>query len=126
MNMSMLPLGRSIVVMFLVILGFVAGFLGNPAIEKADFERIKIGMKDSDVHRVLGGPPGNYPTFQPPGFFHIKSVRPKGTQKKWTGDGGIIFVWFDDNGVVIDMEFDPAPWPAPTLISRIKSVLDSW
>jgi outer membrane protein assembly factor BamE (lipoprotein component of BamABCDE complex) len=89
-------------------------------IGKAQYDQIRVGMSANEVNRILGGPPGNYMTFSPAGFFHIESQRIKGTRNKWEGDDGIIFVWFDDEELVIDLEFVSAPWERPSFFSRLR------
>ena len=92
---------------FLSIFALVPSALRNPPIDKTTFEKIKVGAKASEVYRIIGAPPGDYPTIQSHGFFHIEILSTKGTQKKWKGDCGMIFLWVDGNDLVINKHFLP-------------------
>jgi hypothetical protein len=102
-----------ILALLLVAVGGLLTYGRFTPIDKRQYDQIKVGMKEADVHRILRGPPGRYLTYTPDGFYHIKSLRTKGTQKKWEGDCGIIFIWVDDHGVVIDHQYEPPPWSPP-------------
>jgi hypothetical protein len=95
----------------------------NPPIDKASFDKIKIGMKAKEAYRIVGAVPGEYHSVQPRGFYHIEILSTKGTQKKWKGDCGMIFIWVDGNDIVIDKEFLAPLWPTPPEVEWIRGAL---
>jgi hypothetical protein len=75
-----------------------------PAISRGAFDRIEVGMRQEEVEKVLGGPPGNYATkdvFYPPGG----TVVWKGRTEYWLGNEGLIMVVFDDGGTLYHKAF---------------------
>lgn len=94
-----------VLIVVVVLIGYYAYFLWTlPEVSRADFERIQVGMTQAEVEAIIGGPPGEYAGYKPP--WHYRSLESPfaviGTErKKWTGDGGVIYVGFDvDDGKV--------------------------
>jgi hypothetical protein len=107
----------------------VALFLGfdeRPNITKQGCNRIKVGMTVLQVQATIGAPPGDYLT-EDQGFLHINILRTtKDVQKRWIGDKGVIFVWFDENkDSVTETKFMEPLWPEPALSSRLSSAFRS-
>ena len=66
-------------------------------VNRAAFERIKVGMTQAEVHAVLGGPPGDYRTepSAPPGpRFHLGWTEPERLIEVWEGDEGTVTVQY--------------------------------
>src|SRR5262249_14959883 len=93
----------------------------KPAFTEELSAKIKPGMTEQEVEAIVGCPPGDYttrPYDDPPtlrgAFFLSKSV----IHRVWISDSGRIAVFFNKQGVVIDVEF----WrvhPDATWIERI-------
>src|ERR1051325_8052043 len=64
----------------------------NPPIDKASFDKIKIGMKAKEAYRIVGAVPGEYHSVQPRGFYHIFFMSTKRTENKCIADCGIILI----------------------------------
>jgi hypothetical protein len=90
-------------------------------VNRATFERLKVGMTRAQVEAILGGPPGDYQTRPsvPPGEFDLARVTELSEQvwptERWAGDQGDISVRFTPGGVVADVQFTAvAPYsPSP-------------
>jgi hypothetical protein len=74
-------------------------------ITEANYAAIQEGITSDEVERVLGAPPGNYaskPLYAsalvggPPGHTELR---------KWTGDEGTIYLWFDSQSRVVTKAF---------------------
>jgi hypothetical protein len=91
----------------------------RPMASQEDCGRIKIGMTRAEVEHVLGGPPGDYrtgPSVPPPLPYGNRYM----SWDEWQGDGGFVFIQFDDDGRVFDKaHFDLMP-RQPSLIDRIR------
>lgn len=82
-------------------------------IDAATAARISQGMTEAEVDAVIGGPEGSYGR----GFllgrteFDVgKVIVGAAKRKRWSGDLGIILVWFDGGGRVMLAEFLPNPF----------------
>ena len=74
----------------------------SPGVHIGAFNRIQKGMFESEVHAVLGGPPGDYRSNPGPGPFYASFLRPIGGIKKdWFGDSLDIHVGFDSHNRVL-------------------------
>jgi hypothetical protein len=80
---------------------------GNPRITRENFERIKQGMRQEEVEAILEGPPGDYQTV--PAVALLPPLLPHRGLKQpaWKGDGGVIWVWVDDRGIVVERDYVP-------------------
>jgi hypothetical protein len=68
------------------------------------FARIKNGMTQAEVERLVGGPPGNYGMWKN-GFTTADAVIPPGgpgsIEERWYDDSHCFVVWFDSNSRVV-------------------------
>jgi hypothetical protein len=87
----------------------------RPMASKSDCDRVLIGMTRAEVEHVLGGPPGDYrtrPSKPPLSWFAFGD--------EWQGDGGMVFVQFDEDGRETDkLHIDHRLPGQPSLIDRI-------
>jgi hypothetical protein len=95
-------------------LGVVASWFLTPThhVNREGFEKIQIGMTMMEVQEILGGPPGDYSTgafeWDRNGRSEARLVRwIFGTPKTWSGDEGVLFVWFNSQGVVREKHMVP-------------------
>lgn len=100
---------------FLVL--FVVGCLGlvlTPRVDlsNANRDRIEVGMTETEVEAILGGPPGDYSTRD----LFVMGVETDGGSlsmtrdriEHWCADEGFLSVGFDSNGRLTWTRFDPA------------------
>jgi hypothetical protein len=98
----------------LVVLG-VGGILiiekQRSGITRSNFEKIQLGMNETEVGNILGGPAGDYtdrPIFV---FMHGVMFR-----RWWIGDEGVVTIELDlghEPPEVAKKEFDPIPPESP-------------
>jgi hypothetical protein len=74
-------------------------------------------MTQAEVYKILGGPPGDYAT---------DLVAPPPTDNRyadfdyWLGDDGLIFVLFDEDGLVRETAFEKVlKFKKPTFLQRV-------
>lgn len=108
----LIALGAFMTLVALVLGAFVFS-RPRPQIDPATAAQLKGGMTEAEVDAVIGAPEGHYG----PGFllgrrdFDVfKTLAGAAKRKKWTGEHGIILVWFDNQGRMLLAEFIPAPW----------------
>jgi hypothetical protein len=96
---------------FGMVIGLVlaACFVLRPGVPKhninlASFEKIKKGMTLAEVEAILGVAAGDYAT--EPTTSHCNGWWGPG-DKEWVGDEGVISVWFDPQGKIMDKDFSP-------------------
>jgi hypothetical protein len=80
-------------------------------IDRAHFDRVKVGMRFEEVEAVLGGPPGDFRTghvlYFEPSSSTLNSIEGRGWRlERWGGDVGQILVTFDRRGAVRLRYFD--------------------
>ena len=100
--------------MALVAVGLVVFVLTRPqpTIDPATASRIARGMTEAEVDAVVGAPEGSYGRGAFLGrqeFDIFKSIVGSTKRKRWSGEQGIILVWFDSQGRVMAAEYVPAP-----------------
>ena len=81
-------------------------------IDPATAARISQGMTETEVDGVIGGPEGSYGRGSILGRseFDVGLAIPgSAKRKRWSGDAGIILVWFDSQGRVMEARFFQAP-----------------
>src|SRR5438045_4090806 len=91
----------------LLIAFFYRSFLPREPIGMEGFERIQEGMMQKDVERLLGGPPGNYASWQV--TYHSSSedrllwmnYEDIAEYQAWQGNEAQIIVGFSAEGVAI-------------------------
>lgn len=89
-----------------------------PGITERNFERIQTGMGESDVIRILGGPPRDEPGHDD--TLHFTRRRPE-RWEIWRAQKFAIAVYFNENGKVVDKDRNLAvgiprePWYAKAL-----------
>ncbi len=81
----------------LVVVGMIWMMFPSAGVHRGAFNRIREGMFKSEVHAILGGPPGDYRTNpEEPRTQYVSFLRPIGGIKKdWIGDSIDIHVGFD-------------------------------
>jgi hypothetical protein len=80
---------------------------------RARFEQVKEGMSREDVIRTVGGPPGDYTidgAVPDQGYANIDY---------WRFDDGLLVVWFDKSGKVVQVDVEIIPRPE-TITERIR------
>jgi len=88
------------IVLDVLALGWVCFFHLPPrSINRANFERIQVGMTETQVERILGGPAGDYT------FDRILGTPARGRIQSWTSDLARLVVCFDDQRQVQRKEF---------------------
>jgi len=94
-------------------------------INRAGYDRIKVGMTEAEVEAILGGPPGYYGKMLPPcgGSVH---VFPSVTVKNWDSDGPNIWVYFSPDGRVVDKRISPENELRPSFLLRLLIRLNGW
>jgi hypothetical protein len=101
-------------------------------VTKGAFERLKEGMTQAEVEKVLGGPPGDYTT-RPE---HVSDVTIIGsllpnldpisdTSLFWLGDEGKVTVGFS-RGVVVEKEFWERTSAGVNLFELFRWRFDRW
>lgn len=90
-------------------------------VTRAAFARVKDGMTRAQVEAVLGGPPGNYRTWQEDWPDLTQSGGPALDWQSWDGDEGNVFVGFTlgVGGVVDYAHFTDAPDGDPGPVGRL-------
>jgi SmpA / OmlA family len=89
------------------------------------FQQIRPGMTEGQVEAILGGPSGDYST-EPIVWASGMQRLPWNPERAqaWTGNEGIITVWFDADGRVTVKHFQPVSTvPTPTPWRRIRDRL---
>jgi len=103
------------------------------AVSRSRFDSVAIGMKQDEVERILGGPPGDYRTgdveldlshgtpnfdnamFAPEVLLHEVRVR----HEWWEGDEGTAWVCFDEQGRVMTKEFTVGQRVSSSFLDRV-------
>lgn len=109
-------------------------FFPQSRVTRAGFEALRVGMTMKDVERVLGGPPGDYRTGDVD--LDLSRVQPEFDNvmfapevllgerhfehEWWQGDGGTVWVCFDEEGRVVTKEFTPGELVASTPHARFR------
>jgi hypothetical protein len=111
--------------------------MAGVAVNRSKFDLIQVGMKLSDVEKLLGGPPGDYRTAEveldlsvgTPQFDNVMFAPEVLTQKQrfrhewWQGDEGTAWVCFDEQSNVVKKEFTPGERVSPSVIDKIRSLI---
>jgi len=102
------------VFMVLVVAALVVFILTRPqpTIDPATASRIARGMSEAEVDAVIGAPEGSYGRGSILGrqeFDIFKTIGGSAKRKRWSGERGIILVWFDSQGRVMLAEYVAAP-----------------
>jgi hypothetical protein len=94
-----------VAVMCLGVAGIAAYVMRPPKgrITQEACDVIQVGWSKKQVYVLLGSP-GDYRRSPRP-FSHVEFVGIEGELKEWLGDAGWIFLWFDDQGRVLNKEF---------------------
>jgi hypothetical protein len=120
---------RKCVVLMLGLLGAVllGGYLvlwltaPRHRVSHLGWEGIEVGMTQTEVEQVLGGPPGNYAS-TPYGIMR-RQIVPQGATslKEWRGEEGVIDVWFGLDGKVVDAYWVELGYPIhESLLTRLR------
>ena len=88
----------------------VIGFLlivhwTSPQINRLTFDRIQIGMSESDLVALLNCRPGKYTTDSIASLIDGPNLSLHSRRRSWIGDGGAIVVTFDADGEVDGKSF---------------------
>lgn len=96
-------------------------------IDRATFERLRVGMTEGEVEELIGAPPGDYtrdpPEPEPP---RVLNDEPRLTLSRWAGPDGRIVVFFDHQGRIQEKEFwgwvpgDPFAPQSRSLLARLR------
>jgi len=86
-------------------------------ITKANFDLIEVGMTQEDVEKIFGCSPGCYTTYANGVGIVTTSLS---DLPNWTGDGGVIWVRFNEDNIVISKRYMEAKPLAPTWTERMK------
>ena len=93
-------------------------------VNRAAFERIEVGMTQSEVEQILGGPPGDYRT-RPDDTWRVMVW-----DEWWLGDEGDVSVGFTPGGAVERAEFSEKPPYHPGQVAlvrwRLKRLKERW
>jgi hypothetical protein len=93
----------------------------GPRVTLTDMTPLCAGDTRAEVYAKIGGPPGDY---RRNGFVGSIPGRPADrdvtTAETWTCDDGVLHVWFDADGRLIDLIGLPSHDLRPTLLQRIK------
>jgi len=91
-----------------------------------DSEKIKLGMSEKEVIRVLGGGPGNYPKelwAQTLAFDRLPVHEPGCRYEMWVSGTGVIFVDFDENDSVARVSFQKPTLTREGFLRRLLKML---
>ncbi len=92
---------------------------GPHPVNRANFERIQVGMTQAEVEAILGCPPGDYATvdYLPEfcGFMILGAT-------VWVSNDGDVRVWFDNEGRVEQAYFfELLVRRPPSLLDRVRA-----
>jgi hypothetical protein len=87
---------------------------------KGRFDQIRIGLTQSEVEAILGGPPGDYITDPSVGYGYVTGGWVN-TSKEWSANDGIVDVNFGDSNSVRWKRFMPTTH-YPTRIERLFGI----
>lgn len=85
----------------------------QPTIDPATASRIARGMTEAEVDAVIGAPEGSYGRGSFLGrqeFDIFKTIGGSTKRKRWSGEDGMILVWFDSQGRVMLAEYVRNPF----------------
>jgi hypothetical protein len=123
MNHRSLPL--VLAVSLLVGAGAIIAFRPlPPPIDRASFDRIKVGMPKREVEAILGGPPGNYTTKTVISSPRRGVLSEPGNKQSWLGNEGMVLVRFDDRGAVTWKRFVDVAVFEETFLERLTWMLE--
>ncbi len=93
----------------------------RPLVSREQFQKIEDGMTRAEVEAIIGGPPGDYTPGPHLGF---TGSFPYATCDSWAGNGGMIWVRFDDTGHAHWRQFEEiTPLDEPSVIDRVRAWL---
>src|SRR5262245_11898777 len=104
-----------ITILLLIASGFTVDLSSSKLISRVSFEKIQLGMTESEVTQLLG-PPGNYFTGRP-GRLYVENRGWHGPfiqkanmtsinyRREWNGDYGGLSVGFDSKGNTVSVVF---------------------
>jgi hypothetical protein len=90
-------------------------------VSSARFAQVKKGMTREEVHRIVGGPPGDYSSGGRVGLAMAPSLFPDRDYYCWLCDDRELLVWFDETETVADVVVAGVlHFGTPTLTERIR------
>lgn len=92
----------------------VAWYATRPYPCRATFERVKEGMTRAEVEATVGGPPGSYRS-----EFHPDLIE----DGSWFTDDADLYVWFGDDGRVVQTHVHVGEMQSPTYLTRLRKRL---
>lgn len=112
----------SIASSLVIVLGCVA--ISSSRVDRItqfNFDRLQIGMTESQVQRILGGPEG----------LHAERAWKSysigiSKDKLWYGEFGIAFLEFDQSGRLISKYFEKRPTEGNEVITAVMERLVGW
>ncbi len=95
----------------------ITHWLNEKRVTWANYQKLKPGMPESEVHAMLGRPQERQSRFDRP---TIQYAGPPVTREYWTSDRARIAVWFDASGGLTGMVFSESSPPNRSLWWEIR------